>query len=110
MANYTAFIVALIIIVIIVLIAGLKLIREYQRAVIFRLGRLSGVKGPGLFFVIPFIDQIQIIDQRTLVIDVPRQEAITKDNVPTIVNAASANIAPIAMISPSSLNDTLYPL
>ncbi|MHA2501737.1 MAG: slipin family protein [Candidatus Kariarchaeaceae archaeon] len=67
---------------------GIKLIREYERAVIFRLGRLVGVKGPGLFFIIPFLDQIQIITLRTLVIDVPRQEAITKDNVPAVVNAA----------------------
>ena len=71
-----------------ILLSGLKLIREYERAVIFRLGRLQGVKGPGLFYVIPFFDQVRIIDQRTLVIDVPRQEAITKDNVPTVVNAA----------------------
>lgn len=71
-----------------ILLNGLKKINEYERAVIFRLGRLLGVKGPGVFFIIPWIDTMQIIDLRTLVIDVPRQEAITRDNVPTIVNAA----------------------
>ena len=82
------FIVFLAIFLAILAFISLKLVKEYERAVIFRLGRLLGVKGPGLFFVIPFFDQVVVVDQRTLVIDVPRQEAITMDNIPAIVNAA----------------------
>ena len=82
------FIVFLAIFLAILAFISLKLVKEYERAVIFRLGRLLGVKGPGLFFVIPFLDQVVVVDQRTLVIDVPRQEAITMDNIPAIVNAA----------------------
>ena len=82
------FIVFLAIFLAILAFISLKLVKEYERAVIFRLGRLLGVKGPGLFFIIPFLDQVVVVDQRTLVIDVPRQEAITMDNIPAIVNAA----------------------
>ena len=71
-----------------VLLTGLRMIKEYERVVIFRLGRFSGLKGPGLFWIIPYIDKSVKVDLRTKVIDVPRQEAITKDNIPVIVNAA----------------------
>lgn len=70
-----------------VLSAAIKVVREYERGVIFRLGRLVGAKGPGLFFLIPIIDKMVKVDLRTVTLDVPTQEIITKDNVPTKVNA-----------------------
>jgi regulator of protease activity HflC (stomatin/prohibitin superfamily) len=65
----------------------IKICLEYERAVIFRLGRFSGVKGPGLFFVIPFIDKVVKVDLRIVTLDVPPQEVITKDNITIKVDA-----------------------
>jgi regulator of protease activity HflC (stomatin/prohibitin superfamily) len=70
-----------------ILSSAIKVVREYERGVIFRLGRLLGAKGPGLFFIIPVIDKMIKVDLRTVTLDVPAQEIITKDNVPTKVNA-----------------------
>ncbi|MEE8403555.1 MAG: slipin family protein [Candidatus Hydrothermarchaeaceae archaeon] len=67
--------------------SAIKVVREYERGVIFRMGRLIGAKGPGLFFIIPVIDTMVKVDLRTVTLDVPTQEVITKDNVPTKVNA-----------------------
>ncbi len=67
--------------------ASVKVVPEYQRAVLFRLGRLRGPKGPGLFLIIPIVDRIMRVDLRTVTLDVPPQEVITKDNVPVKVNA-----------------------
>ncbi len=67
--------------------ASLRIVREYDRGVIFRLGRVTGAKGPGLFWLIPFIDQMRLVDLRVVTLDVPTQEAITKDNVTVKVNA-----------------------
>ncbi|MGY0287654.1 MAG: slipin family protein [Candidatus Methanodesulfokora washburnensis] len=67
--------------------AAIRVIREYERAVIFRLGRLLGAKGPGLIFLIPFVDKPRIIDLRLLSFDIPRQRIITKDNVTVDVDA-----------------------
>lgn len=64
-----------------------KIVTEYQRGVIFRLGRLIGTKGPGLFLVIPFVDRMVKVDLRVITMDVPSQEVITKDNVTVRVNA-----------------------
>jgi len=75
------------IIVIPILSASIKIIREYERAVHFRLGRLTGPRGPGLFFIIPFIDSIVKVDLRIMTTDVPRQEIITRDNVSVKVDA-----------------------
>jgi regulator of protease activity HflC (stomatin/prohibitin superfamily) len=72
---------------IILLSAAIKIMSEYQRIVIFRLGRLLGIKGPGLVFVIPIIDSIIKLDLRTRVIDVPKQRVITSDNVTVDVDA-----------------------
>jgi regulator of protease activity HflC (stomatin/prohibitin superfamily) len=69
--------------------AAVKVVQEYERGVIFRLGRLVGAKGPGLFFIIPFIDRMVKIDLRTITLDIPSQEAITKDNVTVRVNAVA---------------------
>ncbi len=84
------FLPAIIIIVIILLIflaMSVKIVREYERAVIFRLGRLLGAKGPGLFLIIPFVDNFIKIDLRITTVDVPEQQVITKDNVTVGVDA-----------------------
>lgn len=67
--------------------AGVKIVREYERGVIFRLGRLVGARGPGLFIIIPFVDRMVKVDLRVVTMDVPHQEVITKDNVTVRVNA-----------------------
>ncbi|MCY3413535.1 MAG: slipin family protein [Candidatus Heimdallarchaeota archaeon] len=75
------------ILILVFLILGLRKVNEYERAVILRLGRYIGIKGPGLFWLIPFVDKAIVVDKRVQVIDIPKQEAITIDNVPTYVNA-----------------------
>lgn len=72
---------------IIVLATAVRIVQEYERGVIFRLGRVMGAKGPGLFFIIPIIDRMVKVDLRTVTLDVPAQEAITGDNVTVKVNA-----------------------
>src|SRR5438046_6229112 len=67
--------------------SAVKVVQEYERGVIFRLGRLIGAKGPGLFFIIPILDCMMKVDLRVVTRDVPTQEAITKDNVTVKVNA-----------------------
>lgn len=67
--------------------SAIKIVQEYERGVIFRLGRLIGAKGPGLFFVIPIIDRLVKVDLRIVTLDVPSQEVITRDNVTVKVNA-----------------------
>src|SRR5215813_11253638 len=67
--------------------ASIKIVQEYERGVIFRLGRLMGARGPGLFFIIPGIESMRKIDLRIVTLDVPAQEAITRDNVTVKVNA-----------------------
>ena len=69
------------------LASAIKIVREYERGVIFRLGRLVGTKGPGLFFIIPIVDKMVMVGLRTITLDVPPQEVITRDNVPVSVNA-----------------------
>jgi regulator of protease activity HflC (stomatin/prohibitin superfamily) len=76
-----------IIIVIIITAYSIRVIREYQRAVVFRLGRLLGAKGPGLIFLIPIIDKAVIVDLRVVTLDVPKQNIITMDNVTVDVDA-----------------------
>lgn len=66
---------------------AIKIVAEYERGVIFRLGRLIGAKGPGLFLIIPFVDRMMKVDLRVVTMDVPPQEVITKDNVTVRVNA-----------------------
>jgi regulator of protease activity HflC (stomatin/prohibitin superfamily) len=75
------------VIIVVLLSAALKIIPEYQRGVVFRLGRFVGTKGPGLVIVIPVIDKLFKVDLRVVTLDVPYQEVITKDNVPVKVNA-----------------------
>jgi len=78
-----------ILLIIIVLAAAVRIVQEYERGVIFRLGRLVGAKGPGLFFIIPFIDRMVKVDLRVVTLDIPAQEAITRDNVTVKVNAVA---------------------
>ena len=79
--------VIIVFIVVLFLIKSIRIIREYERAVVFRLGRLLKAKGPGLIILIPFIDKMVKVQLRTVTLDVPPQDIITKDNVPVKVNA-----------------------
>ena len=79
--------VPIIILAIIILPQAIRILREYERAVIFRLGKLLGAKGPGLIFLIPIVDRMVRMDLRVVTIDVPRQEVMTRDNVPVSVDA-----------------------
>jgi regulator of protease activity HflC (stomatin/prohibitin superfamily) len=83
-------VVVLLFIVLLFLISAIKVAREYERGVIFRLGRLlPEPKGPGLFILIPIVDRMVKVDLRTITLNVPPQEVITKDNVPVRVNAVA---------------------
>ncbi len=73
--------------IILILSQAIKILREYERGVVFRLGRLAGTKGPGLVLIIPFIDKLVRVSLRTVAMDVPPQDVITKDNVSVKVNA-----------------------
>ncbi len=77
----------IVVIVVVFLFAAIKILNEYERGVIFTLGKYDGVKGPGLIFVIPVIQTMNRISLRTIVLDVPPQDVITKDNVTVTVNA-----------------------
>src|SRR5256885_17136466 len=79
--------VVILIIAAFILPQALRILREYERAVIFRLGKLLGVKGPGLIFLIPIVDRMVRMDLRVVTIDVARQEVMTRDNVPVTVDA-----------------------
>jgi len=81
------FLASIIVVVLIILAAAIRILREYERGVIFRLGRLVGAKGPGLIILIPFIDKMVKTSLRTVVMDVPPQDVITRDNVSVQVNA-----------------------
>src|SRR5215467_2844670 len=89
----TAGLVALVVVVFLVvlfLIAAIKVAREYERGIVFRLGRLlPEPKGPGLFLLIPIVDRMVKVDLRTITLNIPPQEVITKDNVPVRVNAVA---------------------
>ncbi len=77
----------IILFIIIILGMAIKIVAEYERGVIFRLGRLVGARGPGLFVIIPFVDRMVKMDLRVITMDVPPQDVITKDNVTVRVNA-----------------------
>jgi regulator of protease activity HflC (stomatin/prohibitin superfamily) len=79
--------VPIIVLIIIILPQAVRVLREYERGVIFRLGKLLGAKGPGLIFLIPIVDRMVRMDLRVVTIDVPRQEVMTRDNVPVSVDA-----------------------
>ncbi|HEV8271758.1 MAG TPA: slipin family protein [Chitinophagaceae bacterium] len=90
MEQFPTIVVVIILFVVFILFSAIKILREYERAVIFRLGRLiggSGIKGPGLILLIPVIDKMVKVSLRTVVMDVPTQDVITRDNVSIKVNA-----------------------
>jgi regulator of protease activity HflC (stomatin/prohibitin superfamily) len=83
-------VVAVAVIVVLFAMAAIKVVREYERGIVFRLGRLlPEPKGPGLFLLIPIIDRMVKVDLRTITLNIPPQEVITKDNVPAKVNAVA---------------------
>ncbi|MGZ3569643.1 MAG: SPFH domain-containing protein, partial [Thermodesulfobacteriota bacterium] len=77
----------LIVFILIVAAAAIKILREYERGVIFRLGRLIGAKGPGIIFIIPGVDKLLRISLRTVALEIPPQDVITRDNISLKVNA-----------------------
>ncbi len=84
----TYIIIAVLALIVLVIIgAAVKIVAEYERGVVFRLGRLVGARGPGLFLIIPFVDRMVKVDLRVVTMDVPSQDVITKDNVTVRVNA-----------------------
>src|SRR5687768_2490711 len=90
MENFPIATIAIVLFVLIILANAIRILREYERGVIFRLGRLiggGGVKGPGLILLIPVIDKMVKVSLRTVVLDVPPQDVITQDNVSIKVNA-----------------------
>ncbi len=78
--------IVVIVVVVVLLVQAIKIVREYQRLVVFRLGRVIGVKGPGLVILIPFIDKATTVDLREFYLEIPRQDSITKDNAPISVD------------------------
>lgn len=80
-------VVAAVFIILVVASAAIKIAQEYERGVVFRLGKYTGVRGPGLFVIIPFVERSVKVDLRVVTLDIPSQEAITKDNVTVKVNA-----------------------
>ncbi|MGQ9541759.1 MAG: SPFH domain-containing protein [Armatimonadota bacterium] len=82
-----AFLIAVIVFIVLVLRATLRVLPEWERAVVLRLGRLLGVKGPGIIFLLPYVDRPIRVDTRLVTMDVPRQEVMTRDNVPVTVDA-----------------------
>src|SRR5579885_998970 len=87
LVSLIPFFVILFVVVLPLVGAAVKVVQEYERGVIFRLGRLVGAKGPGLFFILPFVDRMVKIDLRTITLEIPPQEVITRDNVSLKVNA-----------------------
>ena len=89
--NAALIILAIILILLVFfLVSAIRIVREYERAIVFRLGRLlPEPKGPGLFFRIPVVDKLVKVDLRTITLNIPPQEVITKDNVPVRVNAVA---------------------
>ncbi|NEJ33362.1 slipin family protein, partial [Rhizobium leguminosarum] len=82
-----AFYLVIIFILLVVVASAIKILREYERGVVFTLGRFTGVKGPGLILLIPYVQQMMRVDLRTRVLDVPGQDVISHDNVSVRVSA-----------------------
>jgi regulator of protease activity HflC (stomatin/prohibitin superfamily) len=85
--NFSLPLIVVIVLVLMFLASAIRVLNEYERAVVFRLGRIRDVKGPGLIIIIPGIDKVVKVDMRTITMDVPPQDVITKDNVSIKVNA-----------------------
>jgi len=86
-AKMLVWLIPIVLLAVIILPQMIRILREYQRGVIFRLGKLLGTKGPGLIFLIPIVDRMVRMDLRVVTIDVARQEVMTRDNVPMTVDA-----------------------
>src|SRR5204862_6648082 len=90
MTGLVIAIVLIVFLLVLYIVAAVKVVREYERGIVFRLGRLlPEPKGPGLFFLIPIVDRMVRVDLRTITLNVPAQEIISKDNVPVKVNAVA---------------------
>lgn len=92
-------------------LAGFRIAQEYERALVFRLGRFKGTRGPGLFWIIPFFERQQLVDIRTRTVDLERQETITKDSVTIKVNAVlwfRVVNAPEAIIKVANFQQAVY--
>jgi regulator of protease activity HflC (stomatin/prohibitin superfamily) len=86
-ARLLIWLLPIILLAVIILPQIIRILREYQRGAIFRLGKLLGTKGPGMIFLIPIVDRMVRMDLRVVTIDVARQEVMTRDNVPMTVDA-----------------------
>ena len=71
----------------VILSSAIRIAAQWEKGVVFRLGKFSSIKGPGLFLIVPLIDQVRMVDTRVLAIDIPEQQVITKDNVTVQVDA-----------------------
>jgi regulator of protease activity HflC (stomatin/prohibitin superfamily) len=80
---------AVVVVAAVLVLAGVRVLREYERAVVFRLGRLRGARGPGPLLLIPLVDRMERVSLRTVTLTIPPQEVITRDNVPARVNAVA---------------------
>src|SRR5450631_4620606 len=87
MPPFLIILIAVVVLGFMLLSSTIKIVQEYERGVIFRLGRLVGARGPGLFLLIPYVERMRKIDLRIVTLEVPAQEAITRDNVTVKVNA-----------------------
>src|SRR5437660_10787934 len=87
LVKLVGWVIPLVVLAIIILPQAIRILREYERGVIFRLGKLVGTKGPGLIFLIPIVDRMVRMDLRVVTISVSRQEMMTRDNVPVTVDA-----------------------
>src|SRR5438067_10861038 len=87
MPSIIVVLVVIVVLAVVLLSSTIKIVQEYERGVIFRLGRLVGARGPGLFFIIPGVEAMRKVDLRIVTLEVPAQEAITRDNVTVKVNA-----------------------
>lgn len=76
----------LVVLVALFISSGIKIAAQWEKAVVFRLGKYNSIKGPGVFFIIPMVDEIRMVDTRILTMDIPKQQMITKDNVPVSIN------------------------
>src|SRR5437868_14803686 len=77
----------IVVVAVLIILSGLKVLNEYERAVVFRLGRLTPYRGPGVTFIIPVLERMMRVDLRTITLDIPPQDVITKDNVTVKVSA-----------------------
>ncbi|PYK99898.1 MAG: hypothetical protein DME32_11910, partial [Verrucomicrobia bacterium] len=87
LVKLVGWVIPLVVLAIIILPQAIRILREYERGVIFRLGKLLGAKGPGLIFLIPIVDRMVRMDLRVVTISVEKQEVMTRDNVPVTVDA-----------------------